>query len=443
MTTSRLRNSATRSIAIIAAILMSVVVCAGRAQSGRTSAGSSPSLEDGNGSEIPGAFMPHWRAGAEKHGIKLSLQDMYDFQGNPSGGRTQMGTVFGRTTATLSLDLTRLAGVPGASVFASGLFQTGSNLATTYIGAWDLTSSIAGTHTIRVNEYYWQQVLLQKKLTIRGGQIAAGTEFGNQAIGFDDQGSAFKTWVNNSLASGLPTVTELYLPVPPAGKPGLLILLDPTKSIFLKVGVLSGTHNMFEGDENGTRFDLRNAPLAAVSIGWKSSDPSKAHPGVYKFGVISNFGYFQRFGSHALTHGNDALFANAGYALWRARKPDSSYSHRGVDAQLSLAAAPRVLDRSDFETADGFRFVGLTPRRPSDIAAIGIVYAHFSRDWSRDLQAQHLPGRASQTNLEVSYKIVFSRWFSLWPDFQYVWKPSGDRRVSDAPVLGLRVVFDH
>jgi len=54
-----------------------------------------------------------------------------------------------------------------------------------------------------------------------------------------------------------------------------------------------------------------------------------------------------------------------------------------------------------------------------------------------------LPGRASQTNLEATYKIVFSRWLSIWPDFQYVWKPSGNRQLGDAPIVGLRVVFDH
>jgi porin len=229
--------------------------------------------------------MPEWRRAGEDHGIKFSLQDTYDFQGNPAGGRTQMGTVFGRANGTLRLDLFKLGGVAGATIYASGLFQTGSNLAVTYIGAWDLTSSIAGTHTLRFNEYYWQQVLFEEKLTIRGGQTAAGTEFGNQAMGFDDQGSAFKTWINNSLASGLPTAVEAYLSTPPAGKPGLLFRLDPTKHVFIKVGALSGSHEMFQGDESGIRFDLRNAPIAALSLGWKTSDDTQAHPGVYKIGI--------------------------------------------------------------------------------------------------------------------------------------------------------------
>ena len=74
------------------------------AQNGRSSAGSSPTLEEGNGSEVPGGFMPKWRRAGEDHGLKFSLQDTYDFQGNPTGGRTQMGTFFGRWNGTLRLD---------------------------------------------------------------------------------------------------------------------------------------------------------------------------------------------------------------------------------------------------------------------------------------------------------------------------------------------------
>jgi hypothetical protein len=68
------------------------------AQNRRSSSGSSPTLEEGNGSEVPGGFMPKWRRAGEDHGLKFSLQDTYDFQGNPAGGFTQMGTFFGRRT---------------------------------------------------------------------------------------------------------------------------------------------------------------------------------------------------------------------------------------------------------------------------------------------------------------------------------------------------------
>jgi hypothetical protein len=79
--------------------------------------------------------------------------------------------------------------------------------------------------------------------------------------------------------------------------------------------------------------------------------------------------FFTGADTQALTHGDDVAFGNIGYSLWRAPKPDGSFSHRGVDSELSVAAAPRTLNKSDFESADGVRFVGLLPKRHSDIAA--------------------------------------------------------------------------
>jgi hypothetical protein len=100
---------------------------------------------------------------------------------------------------------------------------------------------------------------------------------------------------------------------------------------------------------------------------------------VYKVGITHNFRHFPRFGSQALTHGDDVAFGNIGYSLWRAPKPDGSFSHRGVDSELSVAAAPRTLNKSDFESADGVRFVGLLPKRHSDIAASASSCAFQSR----------------------------------------------------------------
>ncbi len=53
------------------------------------------------------------------------------------------------------------------------------------------------------------------------------------------------------------------------------------------------------------------------------------------------------------------------------------------------------------------------------------------------------PDRDSQTTMEAGYKFVLRRWISILPDFQCIWKPSGNRLLGDAPVLAQRLVFDH
>ncbi len=412
------------------------------AQNGRTPASSSAPVDATGAESQPGFVRPSWRKELERKGITVAIEDIYDFQGNPAGGRTQMGTVFGRSTGSMTLDLQKLFSLNGTSVVVSGVFETGSDLATTYIGSWDFTSSIAGTHSLRFNEYYLQQKLFSDKLTLRMGQIDAQNEFDNQAIGFDDQAAAFKTWVNNSLCCNVPTTIQTYASFSPAGKPGFFVRGDPTKHMFYKLAVFSAPHSPFVGDPSGIRFDLRNAPAEASTLGFFRGDEVSAHPGVYKIGQVHNFGHFSSFNSHKLSHGNDEYFVDAGQALWR-KRVNGRYSHQEIDFEFSMSATPRRLNVNDVETLGGVRFVGLTYKRPADIVALGIVNSHFSRDYSQELARLGQPGRASQSTLEVGYKFVLRRWISIWPDFQYIWKPSGDKRLGDAPVLALRLIIDH
>ena len=412
------------------------------AQNGRTPAGSSAPVDASGAEEQPSVVRPHWREEWESKGVNIALEDIYDFQGNPTGGRTQMGAAAGRITGSLDLDLTKLLSWQGATVTVTGLFQTGSNLAATYIGSWDATSSAAGTHSLRLNEYYLDQKLLSGKLTLRVGQISAKNEFDNQAIGFNDQAAAFKTWVNDTLCCNPPTTNQTYASLAAAAKPGLFVRGDPSKHFLYKLAVFSAPHSPYVGDPSGLRFDLRDAPAMGSTLGFRRGGESSAHPGIYKVGQIHNFGHYSSLITHKLTHGNDEYFVDAGQALWR-RRIDGHYTTQEVDLQFSTTATPRRLNRNDWETLGGIRLVGMTYRRPADIVAIGVINAHFSRDYSRELAQMGQPNRDSQTTMEAGYKFVLRRWLSIWPDFQYIWKPSGDKRLGDAPVLALRIVVDH
>ena len=280
-------------------------------------------------------------------------------------------------------------------------------------------------------------------MTFKAGQIAAATEFDNQAIGFDDQESAFKSWINLNLANNPQVASQANISFPPAGKPGFLVLATPTPHLLVKAGVFQAPHSPFQGDPSGVRFDLRNAPLAALTLGWRQGGENTAHPGIYKIGLIHNFGTYQRFVTYDSTKGNDVPFIDVGQAIWRVKNGNGTYSHAGIDGQFSITIAPRAQNKEDAEILGGIRFVGLFSHRPADTQGVAVIHARYSRDYNRDLMIMHEGDKTSETAMEVNYKFVIRRWVSVWPNFQYIWKPSGDRRLSDAPVLGLRIVFDH
>ncbi len=62
------------------------------------------------------------------------------------------------------------------------------------------------------------------------------------------------------------------------------------------------------------------------------------------------------------------------------------------------------------------------------------------------VQRQFPPVRSSETFIELTYQAVVTPWWTLQPDFQYVFSPGGGivdpnqptKRVGDALILGLR-----
>src|ERR1022692_4599082 len=75
---------------VVGRALCDVPVLADCAQNGQSSAESSLTLEERNGSEVPGGFMPAWRRAGEDHGLRFSLQDVRfsgqsDWRAHPDG----------------------------------------------------------------------------------------------------------------------------------------------------------------------------------------------------------------------------------------------------------------------------------------------------------------------------------------------------------------------
>jgi len=43
-----------------------------------------------------------------------------------------------------------------------------------------------------------------------------------------------------------------------------------------------------------------------------------------------------------------------------------------------------------------------------------------------------------EMTVEVTYQIVLAPWWSVQPDFQYIFHPGGSKALKDAVVVGLR-----
>ena len=55
--------------------------------------------------------------------------------------------------------------------------------------------------------------------------------------------------------------------------------------------------------------------------------------------------------------------------------------------------------------------------------------------------AAQAPGFSGETVLEATYNYSISPWWTIQPDFQYIWTPSGEDGSRNAAVLGIRTVI--
>jgi porin len=91
---------------------------------------------------------------------------------------------------------------------------------------------------------------------------------------------------------------------------------------------------------------------------------------------------------------------------------------------------------------------GIFPARPRDIIGVGVVYGHFSDDLqSFQRRAQQLDPnvgvQSHETVLELTYRLALLKSaLYLQPDLQYVFRPGGTGRISDALVLGAQVAVN-
>jgi porin len=97
--------------------------------------------------------------------------------GNTKGG-LESGTVYtGLLDFGLKLDIEKAAGWPGASLSTTWLLLSGKNASNDLVGNFLTILNNAGFNTLRNYELWFQQNLLDDKISIRLGQLAADTEF--------------------------------------------------------------------------------------------------------------------------------------------------------------------------------------------------------------------------------------------------------------------------
>ena len=130
----------------------------------------------------------------------------------------------GRLEVAVGADMEKMIGWKGLTFFANGYQIHGESITGQDLGALMPVSYIEATPATRLFELWFEQKLLDDKLSIRFGQIAADSEFI-----LSDSGGAFinGTW-------GWPSITAANMPqggaAYPLATPGVRVAFNPDDS---------------------------------------------------------------------------------------------------------------------------------------------------------------------------------------------------------------------
>ena len=398
-------------------------------------------------------------------GITFGIQETSEVLGNVSGGTRRAQVYEGLTQLSLGLDTDKAFGLPGGTFNVSAYQIHGRGLSVNALNnnLHTVSSLEAGRGTL-LFELWYEQVLLDKVLSIRVGQLAADQEFMiSQYAGlFVNHTFGWSTHPSTDLPSSGPSY--------PLATPGVRVRLAASEEITLLAAAFNGDPAgpgrgvPQSRDASGTAFRLRDGVFAIAELQYarNQSEGAEGLPGTFKLGGWAHSGAFsdQRrtrlgdslaaFGANVgetpaarLRRGNYGLYAMADQVVWRRAKDQAI----GVFARVMGSPGDRNLVNVYVDA--GVTLKGLLPARPADTAGLAVGYARIS-DTASKLDSDQAaidgrtPVRRHETVLEATYQAQLAPWWQVQPYAQYVFNlnggvlaPSG-KRLGDAALFGVR-----
>ncbi|HEV7405560.1 MAG TPA: carbohydrate porin [Chthoniobacteraceae bacterium] len=372
----------------------------------------------------------------------ISLTPIYQGEifGN-SGGADQGFIADGLFNFALDLDLERITGFwKDANIHANALYIYGNSLSGKYIGDFSNTSNIAGYNSVKLQELWLEQNFWNKRFSIRAGMLAADTEFFTS-----DSAGLF---LNGTFgAFTLIGANFTNAPIYPVASPGIRFSLQPVSKFYLRAAVfgMDSSADPTGNNRHGTHFHINDSDGALFmgELGYllNQSPNDRGLVGTYKIGGFAQRGNYPSFDSQA----KDALGTGGlsgkgtNYAFYGVADQEL-YKSGGkvISAFVRGGFAPARLSFVDGYVDGGLNLTGFLPGRANDVAGVAVGYSHVSNDFSHADVLQGNPPSSYETVLEASYKIVLAPWWSVQPDLQYIFNPSGVKHSRDAFVLGVR-----
>ena len=226
------------------------------------------------------------RASLAASGISYSLNYVGEYYNVTSGGLSRGSTFNGLVDFATDVDLEKLVGWKGGTLHANVYYIHGEGPTTKRIGNIFAVSNLEALETFRLDELWFEQALLEDKLKIKLGALAADTEFF-----ISDTAGAFLNgtfgWAG-ILASNMIQGGPAY----PLTSMGARLQYDPNDNLTVMAAIYNGSpadpfaDDAQEDNKHGTDFRFGDSALMIVEGAFKYE---AGLPGTLKLGGWKQF----------------------------------------------------------------------------------------------------------------------------------------------------------
>ncbi len=223
--------------------------------------------------------------------MSFGLPETSEVLGNISGGTRRAGVYDGLTQVGVGLDLEKAFGLVSGTINVSGWQIHGRGLSVNALNNnLHTASGLEAPRGTLLFELWYEQLLFDKKLGVRIGQIAADQEFMISQYGylFGNHTFGWATLPSTDLPSSGPSF--------PLAAPGVRVRVLPRDDLLLLGAITNGDPagpgpgTPQQRNPNGTSFRLRDGVFAIGEVQYVLNQGENATglPGTYKIGTWYN-----------------------------------------------------------------------------------------------------------------------------------------------------------
>lgn len=368
----------------------------------------------------PHGHLPHAHTHApaeidETHGPVL-LQATYTAEviGNASGGLKRGTRYLDNFDLVLEADMEALVGWNGAQLHVYGLYNNGKSISDLVGDAQAVSNIETGTSALRLYEA-WVDQKLGEHVSVRAGLYDLNSEF--DALDAAGLFVSSPHGIGTDFAQSGQNGPSIF----PSTSLAARLAVTPAEGWTVRAAVLDGVPG-----------DPAHPGRTAVKLGHRDGallvGELEAPLGEGKL-LLGHWRYTADFERN---DGNVAGDGNAGTYV-RAEIPLIERSGRKVDAFARLGTASGRYNMFDRFASGGLKFSGWVPGREADEFGIAFAAAFTSDSWRAATSAA-----SAEVAVEATYRAQVAPWLAVQPNIHYIHRPSADRAITDALVIGLR-----